>query len=240
MTLFTALIIAGIIYFFPEFMQIATANIWLNGVIIGTSLFGIGLCFVQMFSLLPEYKWLHGYISGHRTLSLPPRLLRPVATILSSRPRRISAITLDSLLDMIQARFDESRESTQYITNTLIFLGLLGTFWGLLLTVGGFAEMISSLDFSSDTVLQTMQAGMTKPLSGMSTAFTSSLLGLAGSLIVGFLSQQVQSTQNIIMRELSNYLSARAKIVPASELAQIIPQINLITHQITQHKTNNT
>jgi hypothetical protein len=141
---------------------------------------------------------------------------------------------------MIQARFDESRESTQYITNTLIFLGLLGTFWGLLLTVGGFAEMISSLDFSSDAVLQTMQAGMTKPLSGMSTAFTSSLLGLAGSLIVGFLSQQVQSTQNIIMRELSNYLSARAKIVPASELAQIIPQINLTTHQITQHKTNNT
>ncbi len=238
MTLFTALVIAGVIYFFPEFMQIATANIWLNGVIIGTSLFGIGLCFAQIFALLPEYKWLHGYITGRRTLALPPRLLRPVASILSSRPRRLSANTLDSILAMIQIRFDESRESTQYITNTLIFLGLLGTFWGLLLTVGGFAEMIASLDFSSESVLQTMQSGISKPLSGMSTAFTSSLLGLAGSLVVGFLSYQVQSVQNSIFRELSDYLSVRAKIINSAELAQIIPQINLTTHQISQHKPN--
>jgi hypothetical protein len=83
-----------------------------------------------------------------------------------------------------------------------------------------------------------MQSGISKPLSGMSTAFTSSLLGLAGSLVVGFLSYQVQSVQNSIFRELSDYLSVRAKIINSAELAQIIPQINLTTHQISQHKPN--
>ncbi|MBR3934883.1 MAG: hypothetical protein IKJ68_13380, partial [Clostridia bacterium] len=75
MTLFTALLAASILYFWAEFIQISIANIWLNGVIIGTTLFGIGLCFVQMFQLLPEYKWLHGYTSGKRRLALPPHLL---------------------------------------------------------------------------------------------------------------------------------------------------------------------
>jgi len=234
MTLFTALLIAGVMYFSPEFMQIATANIWLNGIIIGTSLFGIGLCFVQIFQLLPEYKWLYGYTHGRRGLALPPRLLKPVAQMLSSRPKRISATTLNGFMDMILMRFEDSRESVRYITNTLIFLGLLGTFWGLILTVGGFAELISGLNFADESVMQSMQAGLTKPLAGMATAFTSSLLGLGGSLTIGFLGLQVQSAQNAIFRELEEYLASHTHVSNTDTITQVLPQINLATRELTR------
>ena len=234
MTLFTALLIAGILYFWAEFIQISIANIWLNGVIIGTTLFGIGLCFVQIFQLLPEYKWLHGYTSGKRRLALPPHLLRPVAQMLSSRPRQISASTLNGMMEMILLRFEDTRESSRYITNTLIFLGLLGTFWGLILTVGGFAELIGNLNFSDETVLNSMQAGLTRPLAGMATAFTSSLLGLGGSLTIGFLSLQVQSAQNAIYHELEDYLSAHTHISSTDEVTRILPQINLATRELSK------
>ena len=225
MTLFTALLAAGILYFWAEFIQISIANIWLNGVIIGTTLFGIGLCFVQMFQLLPEYKWLHGYTSGKRRLALPPHLLHPVAQMLSSRPRQISASTLNGMMEMILLRFEDSRESVRYITNTLIFLGLLGTFWGLILTVGGFAELIGGLNFSDENVLNSMQAGLTRPLAGMATAFTSSLLGLGGSLTVGFLALQVQSAQNTIYHELQDYLSAHTHPATTVSISDILSPI---------------
>ncbi len=234
MTLFTALLIAGVLYFLPEFMQIATANIWLNGIIIGTSLFGIGLCFVQIFQLLPEYKWLYGYTHGRRALALPPRLLKPVAQMLSTRPRRISATTLNGFMDMILMRFEDSRESVRYVTNTLIFLGLLGTFWGLILTVGGFAELIGDLNFTDETVMQSMQMGLSKPLAGMATAFTSSLLGLGGSLTIGFLGLQVQSAQNAIFRELEDYLASHTHIANTDTITQVLPQINLATRELTR------
>ena len=237
MALFTALLVAGILYFWADFIQISIANVWLNGVIIGTSLFGIGLCFVQIFALLPEYKWLSGYIIGRRKLELPPRLLRPVAQMLSTHPKRISASTLNGFMDMILMRFEDSRESVRYITNTLIFLGLLGTFWGLILTVGGFAELISNLNFSDESVMQSMQTGMSRPLAGMATAFTSSLLGLGGSLTVGFLGLQVQTAQNAIYRELEDYLSAHTHPVSAAETT-VLPQINLATRELTRSVQN--
>lgn len=218
MTLFTTILIVGVLYFWVDFIAISIANIWLNGIIIGTTLFGIGLCFVLMFGLLPEYKWLHGYTTGRRGLNLPPVLLRPVAQMLSSRPKRISATTLNGFMEMILLRFEDSRESVRYITNTLIFLGLLGTFWGLILTVGGFAELIGNLNFSDETVLQSMQAGLSRPLAGMATAFTSSLLGLGGSLTVGFLGLQVQTAQNMIYHELEDYLASHTRVAtPDSE-----------------------
>lgn len=238
MTLFTAFLFAGVMYFWAEFIQISIANIWLNGVIIGTTLFGIGLCFVQIFQLLPEYKWLHGYTTGRRNLALPPYLLRPVASMLASRPRRISAATLNGFMDMILMRFEDSRESIRYITNTLIFLGLLGTFWGLILTVGGFAELIGGLNFSDETVLTSMQTGLTRPLAGMATAFTSSLLGLGGSLTIGFLGLQIQSAQNAIYHELEDYLAAHTHVAVSDDVAKILPKINLATRELTQSVQN--
>ena len=234
MALFTAMILAGVLYFGPEFMEIATANIWLNGVIIGTAIFGIGLCFAQIFQLLPENKWLSEFISGHRSIALPPYFLRPVAQILYANPRRISATTLDTVSDITVMRFEDARESVRYITNTLIFLGLLGTFWGLILTVSGFAEMIMSLNFADESVLNAVQTGVAKPLSGMTTAFTSSVLGLAGSLIVGFLGLQVQIAQNTIFRILSDFLSARTTASATDEIARVLPKINLATHELTK------
>ena len=221
MALATALLVAGLILFYGPFLRVASANIILNGIIIGTTLFGIGLTFVEMFKLLPEYRWAHAYFTGRRGAPLPPRLLRPVAMMLRARPLRIAASTLNGMLDMIQLRFEDSRESVRYITNTLIFLGLLGTFWGLIITVGGFADLITNLDFSDETVLTAMQTGLSRPLSGMATAFTSSLMGLAGSLIVGFLGLQVQLAQNGIFRDVEDYLAAHTSVVVSNDAAAV-------------------
>ena len=235
MALFTAFLIAGLILFYDTFLQVATANVLLNGIIIGTTIFGIGLCFVEMFRLLPEYKWAKAYFSGRKNAPLPPRLLRPVALILRARPLRISATTLNGMLDIILLRFEESRESIRYITNTLIFLGLLGTFWGLIITVGGFANLISNLNFADESVLTTMQNGLTRPLSGMATAFTSSLMGLAGSLTIGFLGLQVQLAQNGIFRELEDYLSAHTSVATTDTVTTILPQINETTNELNKN-----
>lgn len=226
MAFFTALLVAGLILFYDAFLRVASANIFLNGIIIGTTIFGIGLCFVEIFKLLPEYKWARAYFVGKKNAPLPPRLLRPIALILRARPVRISATTLNGTLDMILTRFEDSRESTRYITNTLVFLGLLGTFWGLILTVGGFADLIGNLNFADESVLQNMQAGLTRPLSGMATAFTSSLMGLAGSLAVGFLGLQVQLAQNAIFREVEDYLSAHTSVATTDTVSTVLPQIN--------------
>lgn len=234
MALFTALLIAGLILFYGPFLQVASANILLNGIIIGTTIFGIGLSFVEMFQLLPEYRWARAYFAGKKNAPLPPRLLRSVALILRARPVRISATTLNGMLDMILLRFEDSRESLRYITNTLIFLGLLGTFWGLIMTVGGFADLIGNLNFADESVLTAMQNGLSRPLSGMATAFTSSLMGLAGSLTIGFLGLQVQLAQNGIFRELEDYLSAHTSVATTDTVATVLPQINNATNELTK------
>lgn len=236
MAFFIAFITALLVIFYPLFMQIAISNIWLNGIIIGTTLFGIGACFIEMFRLLPEYKWLTEFTKGKRTNQLPPHLLRPVAMMLSTRPKQLSANTLNGMLEMILLRMDDSRESIRYITNTLIFLGLLGTFWGLILTIGGFAELIGSLDFADESVMSSMQSGLVRPLSGMATAFTSSLMGLAGSLIVGFLGLQMQLAQNAIFNELEEYLSTHTRTSTPSpdEIVEVLPQINFATRELTR------
>ncbi len=225
MTLFTAALAAGLLLFWHDFMRVACASIYLNGIIIGTTLFGIGLCFVEMFKLLPEYRWLHEYTrGGRRRATMPPRLLKPVALMLQSRPDRIAPSTLNGLLDMILVRFEDSRESVRYVTNTLVFLGLLGTFWGLILTVGGFADLISNLNFDDAAVMTAMQDGLSRPLAGMATAFTSSLMGLAGSLSVGFLGLQVQLAQNTIFRELEDYMATRT-VIADTKIADSVTEL---------------
>lgn len=235
MALFTALVAAGAILFHDKILQIATANIWLNGIIIGTSVFGIGLCFVDIFKLLPEYRWMKNYFRGNRA-SLPPRLLKPVATILQhdNTDKTISANTIGNLLDMILVRFEDQRESVRYITNTLIFLGLLGTFWGLINTVGGFGELISGMNFEDADIMTTLQAGLAKPLSGMSTAFTCSLFGLGGSLIVGFLGLQVQMAQNAIFRELEDNLATRTKVSEMDAAAELTKAVQKLERTVAK------
>ena len=216
MALFTALIFAGAIIFHETFLSIALHNIWLNGVIIGATLFGIGLTFVDMFRLLPEYSWMRKYFAGQSATTLPPKLFKPIAIILNrarvDKTQHISPQTLDNFLSIIMGRFEDGREAVRYITNTLIFIGLLGTFWGLITTVGGFADMIYAMDFADANIMTTMQGNLAAPLAGMGIAFSTSLLGLAGSLIVGFLGLQLSLAQNAIYRELEENLAASARL----------------------------
>ena len=207
MSVFTAVLLVSALIFWRTFLNIAITNIFLNGIIIGTLIFGICLCFVNIFRLLPEYKWMHSYFDGRANYGFSPKLLRPISLALRNRHAHITTSDLSELLDMVSIRIEEERDSVRYITNTLIFLGLLGTFWGLIMTVGGFAELLINLDFNDETVLETMQMGMAGPLAGMATAFTSSLLGLAGSLIVGFLGLQLQFAQNTLFQELTDFMS---------------------------------
>ncbi|HOY46997.1 MAG: hypothetical protein JW985_03400 [Alphaproteobacteria bacterium] len=239
MALFATMVIAGVILFYRQFFDIAVTNIWLNGIIMGATVFGIGLCFIDMFKLLPEYKWMRKYFGENKNAELPPRLLRPVAMILQHSEKTkgpISTSTLSNFLDIIIGRFEDQRESVRYITNTLIFLGLLGTFWGLIHTVGGFAELVNGLNFNDENVMVAVQSGLTKPLMGMGTAFTSSLFGLAGSLVVGFLGLQVQLAQNSIFRDLEENLSARARLFESEEVdaLETLPQINLATRELSR------
>lgn len=227
MSIFTALLLVLVLIFWRTFFNIAITNVFLNGIIIGTTIFGIGLCFVSIFRLLPEYKWMHAYFDGHANYGFVPRLLRPISSALHNRHVQLSASSMTELLDMVSIRIEEERDSVRYITNTLIFLGLLGTFWGLIITVGSFAELLINVDFSDETVLQTMQMGMAGPLSGMATAFTSSLLGLAGSLAVGFLGLQLQFAQNTLFTELTDFMSKYVLQTPgdshANELSERAP-----------------
>jgi len=230
MTLFTALILCIGIVFYRTFFAIATANIYLNGVIIGTTLFGIIICFTKMFRLLPEYRWLNAYSRGNRGVKLPPRLLYSVAVLLRGRPRNLNENGLRGIMDMILIRFEDDRESVRYIVNTLVFLGLLGTFWGLILTIGGFAELISNLNFNDESVLETMQVGLSQPLGGMATAFTSSLLGLGGSLVVGFLAIQIQLAQDAIFHSVEDLLATRTNVSHAD--IGILPKIESSLNKI--------
>ena len=180
MSLFTAGLLVVLLLFWRTFLNIAISNIFLNGIIIGTTIFGIGLCFVNIFRLLPEYKWLHAYFDGHANSGFVPKLLRPVALALRNRHAHIDTSTLTDLLDLVFIRIEDERDSVRYVTNTLIFLGLLGTFWGLILTVGGFAELLMGLDFDDAAVLQNMQTGMALPLSGMATPLSGMVTPLSG------------------------------------------------------------
>ena len=229
MSFFAAVLLALGIVFWQTLLNIAVTNIFLNGIIIGVTLFGIGLCFVNIFGLLPEYKWLHAYFDGRADYGYTPKLLRPISMALHNRHVHITPTTLSELLDMVASRIEDRRDSVRYITNTLIFLGLLGTFWGLIITVGEFAGLLMNIDFEDPLVLQNMQVAMAGPLSGMATAFTSSLLGLAGSLIVGFLGLQLQFAQNTIFEELTDFMSqyvlknptTNEKVVKISESAPV-------------------
>lgn len=239
MSVFTALLLVVVLLFWRTFMNIAASNVLLNGIIVGTTIFGIGLCFVNIFRLLPEYKWLHAYFDGRADSGFVPKLLRPIALALRNRHAHITTTSLTELLDLVSIRIEDERDSVRYVTNTLIFLGLLGTFWGLILTVGGFAELLMHLDFDDVSVLNNMQMGMAKPLAGMATAFTSSLLGLAGSLTVGFLGLQLQFSQNTVFQDLTDLMSKYVLQSPDTtskslELAENAPVTEAIYTKISE------
>jgi hypothetical protein len=189
-------------------------NPGLNTLIIGVLTLGILYGFRQILVLNPEVRWVNQFRRADPGLAIPPapRLLAPMATLLGERKGRmlLNALSMRSILDSIGSRLDEQREISRYMIGLLIFLGLLGTFWGLLTTVTSVGATIHGLNVESSdpaTVFQNLKAGLEGPLSGMGTSFSSSLFGLAGSLILGFLDLQAGQAQNRFYNELEEWLS---------------------------------
>ena len=190
-------------------------NPGLNSLILGVLLVGVILVFNHVLALRPEVRWFNSFRaagSAHR-VGRDPRLLAPMRSLIGNRQSlALSATALRSILDSIATRLDESRDTSRYLIGLLVFLGLLGTFWGLLGTIGSINSVIQSLDPGSSggsaNILQTLKDGLSAPLSGMGTAFSSSLLGLSGSLILGFLDLQAGRAQNRFYMELENWLSS--------------------------------
>jgi hypothetical protein len=192
-------------------------NAPLNALIIGVLLIGIALSFRQVLRLYPEIAWVNGFRVADPGLAVerPPVLLAPMAAILGDRLGRmtISQPTMRGILDSIATRLDEARDLARYMTGLLIFLGLLGTFWGLIDTVGSVGRVIESLKIGGDAgaVLDSLKEGLAAPLSGMGISFSSSLFGLAGALVLGFLDLQSGQAQNRFYTELEDWLATAVR-----------------------------
>ena len=189
------------------------SNPALNALIILVLIIGIFLALRQVLRLYPEIGWVNGFRRADPGLAVkrPPVLLAPMAAILGSRMGRmaISAQTMRGILDSIAARLDEARDISRYMTGLLVFLGLLGTFWGLIETVGSVGGVIQGLKATGDaaSMFNSLREGLAAPLSGMGISFSSSLFGLAGSLVLGFLDLQSSQAQNRFYTELEDWLS---------------------------------
>ena len=209
----------GVFMALPSVMPVFQANPYLNGFIFFVFLIGVVACFYQVLQLIGSVRWIENFASDNDTPNdTPPQMLAPLAALLRTRGARmqVSASSTRSILDSVATRIDEAREITRYIVNTLIFLGLLGTFYGLAITVPAIVETIRTLTpqagESSTDVFARLMTGLDSQLSGMGVAFASSLLGLAGSLIVGLLELFAGHGQNRFYQELEDWLSSITRV----------------------------
>ncbi|MEX5728361.1 hypothetical protein Ga0609869_001714 [Rhodovulum iodosum] len=205
---------------FPKVAPVFLANLYLNGAILVVFLIGVLACFLQVFQLISSVNWIEGFTRrspGHGIVRAP-RLLAPLAALLRRRGARmqINATSARSILESVATRIEEARDITRYIVNLLIFLGLLGTFYGLATTVPAVVETIRSLAPQEGEggveVFSRLMTGLEAQLGGMGTAFSSSLLGLAGSLVVGLLELFAGHGQNRFYRELEEWLSTITRL----------------------------
>ncbi|MGH7092658.1 MAG: flagellar motor protein MotA, partial [Stellaceae bacterium] len=224
MMLFLLLVIALIAGLFRPLAIAFMGNPAINGVILGLLLAGIIYIFRQVLLLEPESEWIESFRErlANRDLTAPsgpaPRLLASMAGMLGSRQSgrvSLSATSLRTLLDGIASRLDETRETSRYLIGTLIFLGLLGTFYGLLETVRSVGDVIGGLNVTANDVARAfaaLKSGLETPLHGMATAFSASLFGLSGSLVLGFLDLQAGQAQNRFYNDLEEWLSTYTRL----------------------------
>src|SRR4051794_29222151 len=202
---------------FPTIREAFQHNVGLNGTIVALLLIGVIYSFRMVWRLFPEVNWINHFRIADPGLEIPyrPTLLAPMATLLRDRKGAtvLSPLTMRSLLDSLASRLDEARDISRYLIGLLIFLGLLGTFWGLLETVQSVTTAIRSLDVNSQSgsVFEELKRGLEAPLAGMGTSFSSSLFGLAGSLVLGFLDLQASQAQNRFYTELEDWLSTTVR-----------------------------
>ncbi|WP_295043925.1 biopolymer transporter ExbB [uncultured Paracoccus sp.] len=228
-----ALVLAGGWVAYGRILPIFQANLWLNGLILAVFALGILACFWQVGQLIQSVSWIERFAQRRRnavekgiaargeadTGDQPPRLLAPLAALLGTRGPlggTISTGSATSILDSVATRIDELRDITRYLSNLLIFLGLLGTFYGLATTIPAVVETIRNLapqqGESGLQVFDKLMSGLEAQLGGMATAFSSSLLGLAGSLVVGLLELFVTHGQNRFYRELEEWMSGFTRV----------------------------
>src|SRR5712672_2195988 len=213
MMVFLILCALVVVVLYRQIWTAFLANPGLNALILGVLLIGIALAFRQVIRLFPEINWVNGFRLADPGLALerPPVLLAPMAAMLGDRVGRmaISSQVMRGILDSIAARLDEARDMSRYMTGLLVFLGLLGTFWGLIETVGSVGGVIQNLKVGGEAaaVFDSLREGLAAPLSGMGISFSSSLFGLAGSLALGFLDLQTGQAQNRFYMELEDWLS---------------------------------
>jgi hypothetical protein len=215
MMVFILVVAVLVAVLFPTIRSSFMHNPGLNGFIGLVLLFGIAHAFRQVVRLFPEVNWINSFRIADPGLEIPhqPKLLAPMAALLRDRQGLtvLSPLTLRSLLDSLASRLDEGRDLLRYLIGLLIFLGLLGTFWGLLDTVSSVGTAIQALDVTATeqgTIFDELKAGLAAPLAGMGTSFSSSLFGLAASLVLGFLDLQTNQAQNRFYNDLENWLSS--------------------------------
>jgi hypothetical protein len=205
------------------------SNVGLNALIVCVLIIGIMLAFRQVLRLIPEVEWVNGFRLADPGLAIerPPVLLAPMASLLGDRMGRmaISSTMMRGILDSIATRLDEARDISRYMTGLLVFLGLLGTFWGLIVTVGSVGGVINSLKVGGDaeTIFESLRDGLAAPLSGMGISFSSSLFGLAGSLVLGFLDLQTSQAQNRFYTDLEDWLSTTVRDLGGGAEASAAP-----------------
>ncbi len=235
MLLACGLVGGGIWLIRAEVLGIIHANPYLDAFIIAVFLLGVLTCFWQVVILIQSVRWIETFVNDApgSEQAAPPRLLAPLAALLRGQKRQITSSNANSILDSVATRIDEARDITRYLTNLLIFLGLLGTFYGLATTIPAIVATIKNLapqqGETGVAIFAKLMAGLQEQLGGMSTAFSSSLMGLAGSLIVGLLELFASHGQNRFYRELEEWLSTITRLGFVSDgegdEAAMIPQL---------------
>src|SRR6202050_236000 len=226
------LVLVGFVAFIL-YKQIAiafSANPGLNGLIIGVLTIGALFAFRQIVRLFREIRWVNSLSNSQvRPPKYGPRLLGPMATLINAGAgaRGLPTATTRAILDSVGTRLDEGRELNRYLIGLLVFLGLLGTFWGLLQTVHSISGVIDSMKTGADTatMFDDLKTGLSAPIAGMSVSFTSSLFGLASSLILGFLDLQAGQAQNRFYAEFEEFLASHVQTTPVVEAVPDAPII---------------
>ncbi len=239
MAAFLALVAFVVLILLKQLQLAFSANPGLNGLILGVLGIGSLFTFRQVFRLFREIRWVNSLTGAYEDRKVKqPLLLAPMAAMLNAGAGAsgLSTLTARAILDSIATRLDEGRELSRYLIGLLVFLGLLGTFWGLLETVHSISGVIESMKTGSDTtsMFEDLKSGLSAPIAGMSVSFTSSLFGLASSLILGFLDLQAGQAQNRFYAEFEDFLAShvRTQAIETEAVPQpMIPAQAPVDHQ---------
>lgn len=241
MAAFLALVGFVVLILLKQLQLAFSANPGLNGLILGVLAIGSLFAFRQVFRLFREIHWVNSLTSAYDGRKVrPPLLLAPMAAMLNAGAGAsgLSTFTTRAILDSIATRLDEGRELSRYLIGLLVFLGLLGTFWGLLETVHSISGVIESMKTGSDTssMFEDLKSGLSAPIAGMSVSFTSSLFGLASSLILGFLDLQAGQAQNRFYSEFEEFLASHVRTTAAEPEAVAQPVVVGPAHPVDTQK----